>query len=107
MFDGNRNDVTTLEEVLDATEKKHGKARRIWVFDRGIVSEKNLQLLRERGGHYIVGTRKAVLSRMEQEFLAYPWERISSELEVKLHPQEEESYVLALEEHRISIPLSS
>lgn len=100
VFDGNRNDVTTLEEVLDAVEKKHGKARRIWVFDRGIVSEKNLQLLRERGGQYIVGTRKAVLSRMEQEFLAYPWERISSELEVKLHPQDEESYVLARSSQR-------
>jgi len=49
-FDGNRADVTTLEAVLRMVERKYGKARRIWVFDRGIVSEENLKALRRRGG---------------------------------------------------------
>jgi hypothetical protein len=38
VFAGNRAEVTTLEEMLDAVERKHGRARRVWVFDRGIVS---------------------------------------------------------------------
>ena len=49
VFAGNRADVTTLEEMLDAVERKHGRDRRVWIFDRGIVSEDNLQRLRERG----------------------------------------------------------
>jgi hypothetical protein len=49
IFPGHRLDRTTLREMLDAIEQKHGKARRVWVFDRGIVSDENLALLRERG----------------------------------------------------------
>lgn len=55
-FDGNRADVSTLETILRMVERKYGKARRIWVFDRGIVSEENLQAIRKRGGQYLVGT---------------------------------------------------
>ena len=54
-FDGNRADVTTLEAILRMVERKYGKARRVWVFDRGIVSEENLAALRKRGGQYLVG----------------------------------------------------
>ena len=56
VFDGNRRDVTTLEEMVDLMEKKYGKAQRVWVFDRGIVSEENLEHLREKGSSYVVGT---------------------------------------------------
>jgi len=55
IFPGNRLDRSTLSQVLDAVEAKYGKARRVWVFDRGVVSEANLQLLRDRGAHYLVG----------------------------------------------------
>ena len=48
VFEGNRADVTTLEEILDSVERKHGSLGRVWVFDRGIVSEENLALLRQR-----------------------------------------------------------
>jgi transposase len=56
VFAGNRADVSTLEEMLEAVERKHGRARRVWVFDRGIVSEENLQRLRRRRASYLVGT---------------------------------------------------
>ena len=55
VFAGNRNDARTLKDVVAAMEAKYGKARRIWVFDRGIASEANLEFLRERGGQYLVG----------------------------------------------------
>jgi transposase len=49
LFDGNRADVTTVEVILRTVERKHGKARRIWIFDRGVVSEENLVAIRKRG----------------------------------------------------------
>jgi transposase len=56
VFEGNRADVTTLEEILDSVERKHGKLGRVWVFDRGIVSEENLALLRQAFGSLRAGT---------------------------------------------------
>ena len=48
-FDGNRADVSTMETILRMVERKYGKARRIWVMDRGLVSEENLEAIRRRG----------------------------------------------------------
>lgn len=95
VFDGDRADVTTLEAMLDQVEAKHGRARRIWVFDRGIVSEGNLQRLRARGGQYVVGTPRRRLEAYEQELLEGPWQQISPSVQVQLIEQEHETYVLA------------
>lgn len=96
-FDGNRTDVTSLEAVLRMVERKYGKARRVWVFDRGIISEENLEALRRRGGQYLVGTPRAKLKQFEQPLLeSSGWEQVRPEVEVKLvpTPQGEETYVL-------------
>ena len=95
-FDGNRADVTTLETVLRMVERKYGKARRVWVFDRGIVSEENLEALRRRGGQYLVGTPRAKLKQFEQPLLEGGWEQVRPEVEVKpvLTPEGEETYIL-------------
>jgi transposase len=95
-FDGNRTDVTTLETVLRMVERKYGKARRVWVFDRGIVSEENLEALRRRGGQYLVGTPRAKLKQFEQPLLEGGWEQVRPEVEVKLvlTPEGEETYIL-------------
>jgi hypothetical protein len=58
-FNGNRADVSTMETILRMVERKYGTARRIWVFDRGIVSEENLAAIRKRGGQYLVGTPRS------------------------------------------------
>ena len=96
VFDGNRADVTTLEAVLRSVERKYGRARRIWVFDRGIVSEENLQALRRRGGQYLVGTPRSKLKDFEKHLLEDNWEQVRPEVEVKLVriPTGEETYVL-------------
>jgi transposase len=96
VFDGNRADVTTLETILRMVERKHGKARRVWVFDRGIVSEENLAAIRRRGGHYLVGTPRSKLKQFEAELLQDNWQRVRPEVEVKLVgiPQGEETFVL-------------
>ena len=96
VFDGNRNDVTTLEEIVEAMESKYGRANRIWVFDRGIVSESNLEFLRERGGRYLVGTPKKQLRKFEKELVEADWREVRHGIEVKLvpSPEGEETFVL-------------
>lgn len=94
VFPGNTLDRASLGAILDSVEQKHGKARRVWVFDRGIVSEDNLALLRERGAHYLVGTPKRRLQSYEQRLLEGPWTRASAEVEVQLVPEHDEVYVL-------------
>ena len=74
--DGNRADVTTLEAILRMVERKYGKARRVWVFDRGIVSEENLAVLRKRGGQYLVGSARRKLKEFERELLEGGWEQV-------------------------------
>jgi transposase len=94
VFPGNTLDRASLATILDAVEQKHGKARRVWVFDRGIVSEENLALLRERGAHYLVGTPKRKLQAYEQKLLDGPWTKASAEVAVPLVPENDEVYVL-------------
>jgi transposase len=85
VFAGNRADVTTLEEMVTSMEEKYGQAERVWVFDRGIVSEENLSWLRDRGAQYLVGTRKGQLRRFEKALLDVTgWHAVRAGLEVKL-----------------------
>ena len=95
-FDGNRADVSTLETILRMVERKYGKARRIWVFDRGIVSEENLQAIRKREGQYLVGTPRRQMKQFEAELLKEDWIQVQPEVEVKkvAVPQGEETYIL-------------
>jgi transposase len=95
-FDGNRADVSTMETILRMVERKYGKARRIWVFDRGIVSEENLQAIRNRGGEYLVGTPRSQMKQFEEELLKDDWTQVRPEVEVKkvAIPQGEETYIL-------------
>jgi transposase len=83
VFPGNRHDSTTLKTIVDAMERKYGRSQRIWVLDRGMVSEDNLQMLRERGGRYIVGTPKATLRRFEQQLLEQDWTEVQPGVDVK------------------------
>jgi transposase len=85
-FDGNRADVTTLETVMRMVERKYGQARRVWVFDRGIVSDANLAAVRRRGGQYLVGTRRTALRHVERALLEGPWTKVRDEVEAQLVP---------------------
>ena len=95
-FNGNRADVSTIETILRMVERKYGKARRIWVFDRGIVSEENLAAIRKRDGQYLVGTPRSQMKRFEAELLQDGWVQVRPEVEVKqvAIPQGEETYIL-------------
>jgi transposase len=95
-FDGNRADVSTMETMLRMVERKYGKARRIWVMDRGLVSEENLRAIRKRGGQYLVGTPRRQMKRFAAELLQDNWTQVRSDVEVKqiAIPQGEETYIL-------------
>ena len=96
VFDGNRADVTTLAVIVRTVERKYGKARRVWIFDRGVVSEENLAMVRRHGGQYLVGTPRCKLKQFEAELLKDDFEKIRPDVEVK-HipiPGGEETYIL-------------
>src|ERR1700694_4202039 len=95
-FDGNRADVSTMETILRMVERKYGQARRIWVMDRGIVSEENLKAIRSRGGQYLVGTPRSQMKQFEAELLKDDWTQVRPDVEVKqvAVPQGEETYIL-------------
>jgi len=99
IFAGNRPDVTTVEHIVRVMEGKYGAAERIWIMDRGMVSEANITFLRERNARYLVGTPKSWLRAHEATLLEQSdWKEVQAGLEVRLveHPDGEpgERYVL-------------
>jgi transposase len=84
VFPGNTADVSTVERIVTLMEGRYGKSNRIWVMDRGMVSEKNLEFLRQGERRYLVGTPKGLLKKYEQELLADDWHKIREGIEVKL-----------------------
>ena len=97
VFDGNRVDVTTTQEMVQIMEAKYGKANRVWVLDRGMVSEGNLDSLRSTGARYLVGTPKSFLKKFEHQFLEQNWEKVQPGVDVQLcrSPEgTEETFVL-------------
>jgi len=102
VFNGNRHDVTTVEDILEKIESQYGRAERIWVMDRGMISEETLEFLQFGNRRYIVGTPKSQLKNFEQALLSQDWEKIQAGLEVKLcsSPEGEETFVLCRSEAR-------
>jgi transposase len=96
VFAGNRSDVTTVEEIVEAMEKKYGQANRIWVMDRGMVSADNVEFLQKGGRRYILGTPKSMLRKFEQQLLDETWKEVHTGLEVKLcqAPEGQEVFIL-------------
>lgn len=99
IFAGNTADVTTVETMVELLEQKYGQAQRIWVMDRGMISEENIDFLRSRQARYLVGTPKSQLKTFEAQLLEKEnWTEVQVGVEVKLvaHPDggTDEQYVL-------------
>ncbi len=84
VFDGNRADVTTVDEIVETMREKYGHERRLWVMDRGMVSEDNLDELRRCGASYLVATPKSMLKTFERDLLDDDWQHIEPGIEVKI-----------------------
>jgi transposase len=102
VMDGNTSDRTTLREFLTQVENTYGKAKRVWVMDRGIPTEEILTEMRapESATFYLVGTPKSRISQHEKQWLDLPWQRVRDSVEVKLYTHENELYVLAKSDGR-------
>ena len=99
---GNTSDRTTLRQFLKKIEDQYGKARRVWIMDRGIPTEEVLGEMRQSDVpvYYLVGTPKGRLNKLETQLLSLPWEKVRDSLNVKLLQQDEELYVLACSKSR-------
>jgi len=101
---GNTSDSKTLRSQLDRIERQYGKARRIWVMDRGIPTEAVLADMRvaEPSLHYLVGTPKGRLNKLEKQLLSKPWHEARPGVQMKLLAQDNELYVFAESADRVS-----
>ena len=101
---GNTADKTTLRGFLERIERQYGKARRIWLMDRGVPTEEVLAEMRAADPpmHYLVGTPKGRLTRLEKHLVAKPWQQARPGVQVKLLAQEGELYVLAQSRDRVA-----
>jgi hypothetical protein len=92
---GNTADHTTLKDFLSRIERLYGKARRVWVMDRGIPTEAALEQMRAEGVAYLVGTPRRQLKKLEKDLVERSWEEVHEGVQVKLLEQDSELYVLA------------
>jgi transposase len=97
VFAGNTHDSRTVEKIVTSMEAKYGRANRLWVMDRGMVSEENLRFIRSRNGSYIVGTPKCTLRQFEKYLTDKDWREVQAGVEVKLVAGDngDETFILA------------
>jgi transposase len=104
IFPGNTTDVTTVEEIVSGMEARFGKANRVWVMDRGMVSAENLAWLNQTGRRYVIGTPKAQLRRFAKEIAdTTDWRHIREDVEVKIcrGPEGQETFLLCRSAARV------
>jgi len=102
VYAGNTHEAATLEEFLDRVERRWGRARRTWLMDRGIPTERTLERMRARGVDYLVGTPKGRLGKLERRLLDEPWVQARESVQVKLLEDGEEFYILVRSQDRVA-----
>ena len=104
VFAGNRTDVTTVEEIVEKMETRYGRANRVWVMDRGMVSEENIEFLQSGERRYVLGTARAELRRWEREITdRRDWQQLRDDVEVKIcrGPGGNETFLLCRSRDRV------
>ena len=100
---GNTGEKTTLADFLSKIEHQYGRSERVWIMDRGIPTEETLSAMRGAATpvHYLVGTPKGRLTRLERRFLELPWRQVREAVDVKLLAEDGELYILAQSRARL------
>jgi transposase len=97
VFAGNRVDVTTVEEIVEAMEARYGIANRVWVMDRGMSSAENVAWLQQTKRRYLIGAPKSELKKWSRELAeAKDWRTVRGGVEAKLctGPEGQETFLL-------------
>jgi transposase len=95
VFDGNRVDVTTVEQIVGTMESRFGLAQRVWVMDRGMMSRANLAWLRQTGRRYVLGAGRNEVQRFSAQMAdEQGWQTLRAGVEVKLLREGDETFVL-------------
>jgi transposase len=114
VFEGNRQDRTTVEAMLASLEKRTGsKPGSTVVVDRGMAYEEDLDAIRAHGHHYLVAGRQPERNAWLAEFESHDdWEEVirtpsprnpyqeKSRVRIKRRQQGNEVYILCLSEGR-------
>lgn len=103
LFAGNRTDVTTVEEIVTTMETRYGKADRVWVMDRGMVSVDNVEWLQEGGRRYILGASRSEIKKWNKELVDKKnWQQVRDGVEVKIcpGPEGDEAFLLCRSQER-------
>ena len=113
IFEGNRQDRTTVNDMLVALEKRTGKhPGSTVVVDRGMAFDENLEQIRSRGFHYLVAGRQSERNEWLDAFEEDDWEEIlrtpsvsnpfqeKSHVAIKCRTKKDETYVLCVSEGR-------
>lgn len=104
VFAGNTTDVTTVEDIVERMETRHGRANRVWVMDRGMVSEENVAWLQSGARRYVLGTARSELHRWEREIAdRTDWQQIRDDVAVKIcrGPGGNETFLLCRSSERL------
>lgn len=104
IFPGNTADVTTVEEIVSTMERRFGRANRVWVMDRGMVSAENIAWLNASGRRYVIGTPRSELKRWTRQLAdRADWRRIREDVEVKIcrGPEGNETFLLCRSAARV------
>jgi len=103
VFEGNKNDVKTWQEIVTKMEAYYGKADRIWCGDRGMMSKENIEFMQSGNRKYIIGASKSTLKKFERQLLQDDWQTIRQGLEVKICQSPDDSretYILCRSQDR-------
>ena len=94
---GNTQDLQTVETVVKTIEARFGRSQRVWVMDRGMISEETLRFLSRSGRRYLLATRRGELARFAKHLCAGGWQRLpdNPDVEVKLLKRDRVHYLLA------------
>jgi transposase len=105
VFPGNTHDSTTVRQIVETMEARHGTVGKVWIMDRGMASRENLAWLRATGRRYLLGTPKSELRQWAPALAEKThWREIRDGIEVKLCAAPdgaEETFILCRSRDRI------
>ncbi len=96
-FAGNTQDLKTVQTIVGEIETQFGTSQRIWVMDRGMISDESLKFLSESNRRYLLATKRGELAEFQAELGKTGWDPLPKNplVQVKLFERDSVHYLLA------------